>query len=183
MAWKIDPTHSRVEFSVRHMMISNVRGQFEKFDGTVDFDPNDLSTLQMDVSIDTSSINTREGQRDGHLRSPDFLDADTFPAITFKSTSSEPAGDNRAKVHGDLTIHGVSRPVTLDTEFAGVMTSPWGTTSAGFSAHAKINRKDWGLEWNQVLEAGGLLVGEDVKIDIETELLQEAAVPADTTED
>lgn len=179
MAWKIDPTHSRVDFSVRHMMISNVRGQFEKFDGTVDFDPNDLSTLKLEVTIDASSINTREAQRDGHLRSPDFLNAEQFPTITFTSTSSEPAGTNQAKVHGDLTIHGVTRPVTLDTEFAGVMASPWGTTSAGFSAHTKINRKDWGLEWNQVLEAGGLLVGEDVKIDIEIELLKEAAVPAE----
>lgn len=181
MTWKIDPSHSQVEFVVRHMMISNVRGRFERFTGTVDFDPNDLTTLKIEVAIDPASINTRDEQRDGHLRSADFLNAEQFPDFTFKSTNVEKAGDNELRVHGDLTIRGVTHPVVLDAEFAGIAQSPWGTTSAGFSAHTKINRKEWGLEWNQALETGGLLVGNDVKIDIELELIKEAEVaPAET---
>lgn len=181
MAWKIDPTHSRVEFSVRHMMISNVRGHFDRFDGMVDFDPNDLTTLRVEVSIDPASIDTREPQRDAHLRSNDFLGAEEHQKITFRSTGVEKAGDQNLRVRGDLTIRGITHPVVLDTEYAGIMTSPWGTTSAGFSAHTKINRKDWGVEWNQALETGGVLVGEAVKINIELELIKEnETVAADT---
>ena len=171
MAWNIDKSHSQVEFTVRHMMISNVRGRFEDFSGTVDFDPNDLGNLKIDVTVNTASINTRDEQRDGHLRSADFFASEEYPVMTFKSTRTEKVSDNHLRVHGDLTIRGISHPVVLDTEYSGVMTSPWGTTSAGFSAQTKINRKDWGLEWNQVLEAGGMLVGEDVKISIEVELI------------
>ncbi len=179
MAWTIDKSHSQVEFTVRHMMISNVRGRFEDFSGTVDFDPNDLTSLKIDVTVNTASINTRDEQRDAHLRSADFFGADENSLMTFKSTSVEKASGNNLRVHGDLSIRGISHPVTLDTEYSGVMTSPWGTTSAGFSAHTKISRKEWGLEWNQVLEAGGLLVGDEVKINIEVELLKAAEeVPA-----
>ena len=173
MAWNIDKSHSQVEFAVRHMMISNVRGRFEDFSGTVDFDPNDLTNLKIEVTINTASINTRDQQRDGHLRSPDFFSSDEFPEMTFRSNRVEKVSDDRLRIHGDLTIRGTARPVTLDAEYSGVVTSPWGTTSAGFSAHAKVNRKEWGLEWNQVLEAGGMLVGEDVKINIEIELIKQ----------
>ncbi|MDB5034278.1 MAG: hypothetical protein JWQ98_1519 [Chlorobi bacterium] len=172
MAWNIDPSHSQIQFSVRHMMISNARGRFEEFTGTVDFDPENLENLKVDVTIDVASINTRDPQRDGHLKSPDFFDAEQYPNIAFKSTSVEKAGNNDLRINGDLTIHGVTRPVTLEAEFAGVANSPWGTTSAGFSAHTKVNRKDFGLVWNQTLETGGLLVGEDVKIELELELVK-----------
>ena len=173
MSWQIDPTHSHAQFTVRHMMISKVRGSFEKFSGTVDFDESEPTNSKVDVTIEVDSINTREEQRDGHLKSPDFFDAATYPAIAFKSTKSEKTSDNRGKLHGDLTIKDVTRPVTLDVEYAGQAKSPWGTTSAGFTGSTKINRKDWGLTWNQALETGGVLVGEDVQIDIEIELVKQ----------
>lgn len=181
MAWVIDPSHSQAQFTVRHMMISNVRGRFEEIEGTVDFDENNLETLKIDVKIPVASINTRDQQRDGHLKSADFFDADNFPFITFKSTGVKSIKGNDLQVEGDLTMRGVTLPVTLDVEYSGVMASPWGTTSAGFSAHAKVNRKDWGLMWNQTLETGGLLVGEDVKIDLEVELIkQNVTAPSET---
>jgi polyisoprenoid-binding protein YceI len=154
-------------------MISNVRGRFEDFTGTVDFDENDLSTLAVDVSIDTASINTRDEKRDEHLRSADFFNTAEFPTMAFRSTSVEKVSDNTLKLHGDLTIAGVTRPVTLDVEYSGTAVSPWGTTSAGFSAQTKINRKEWGLVWNGTLEAGGVLVGEDIKIELDLELVKE----------
>jgi polyisoprenoid-binding protein YceI len=181
MAWKIDPSHSQIQFTVRHMMISNVRGRFEDFTGTVDFDGHDPATLKIDVTINADSINTREAQRDGHLKSADFLNAEEFPHLTFRSTGVEKLGGNDLRITGDLTIRGVTHQVILETEYAGTMTSPWGTVSAGFSAHTKINRKEYGLVWNQTLETGGILVGDDVKIDIELELIKET-VPAETTE-
>lgn len=179
MAWKIDPAHSQVEFTVRHMMISNVRGSFEKFDGTVEVDESDLKTAKIDVRIDAASINTREPQRDAHLKSPDFLDVENHPHIHFRSTNVEQTDAKHLVIRGMLTIRDVSREVTLDTEFQGIMKSPWGTTSAGFSATARINRTDFGLTWNQMLEAGGLLVGDEVKISIEVELMKEASPNAE----
>lgn len=183
MSWKIDSAHSEITFSVRHMMISNVRGRFEKFSGEVNFNPDDLATSSVDVKIDASSINTREAQRDGHLMSPDFLNVETYPYLTFKSMQVEKVNENHGKIYGDLTIRGVTRPVVLDVEYSGVARSPYGTTSAGFSASTTINRKDWGLTWNVALETGGLLVGEDIKINIELEIVkqevaEEVAEPA-----
>ncbi|MEO5930074.1 MAG: YceI family protein [Candidatus Kapaibacterium sp.] len=172
MAWNIDPSHSQVQFTVRHMMISNARGRFEEFTGTVEFDPEHLENLKVDVTIDAASINTRDPQRDGHLKSPDFLNVEQFPNMTFKSTSVEKVSNTELHINGDLTIRDTTHPVVLQTEFNGVVASPWGTTSAGFSAHTKINRKEWGLVWNQTLETGGLLVGEDVKIELELELVK-----------
>jgi len=154
------------------MMISNVRGRFEDFSGTVAFDDTDLARLAVTVEFTTASINTREEARDAHLRSEDFFDSDRFPVATFVSTGTDRVSGNRLKLAGELTIRGVTHPVVLDVEYSGVAQSPWGTTSAGFSAHARINRKEWGLEWNQVLEAGGLLVGEEVKLDIDLELVK-----------
>lgn len=172
MAWQIDPAHSQIEFSVRHMMISNVRGRFENFSGTIEFDPERVEDSRADIHIDAASINTREPQRDTHLRSADFLDVENYPEITFKSTRSEKTSRDEFKLYGDLTIRGTARPVELKATYSGLQKSPWGTTSAGFEIEGKVNRKDWGLVWNQTLETGGILVGDDVKISIELELVQ-----------
>ncbi len=182
MAWQIDNAHSQVEFSVRHMMISNVRGRFETFSGTVEFDEANPARSTVDVRIDAASINTRDPRRDGHLKSPDFFDAEKYPYVTFKSKRVEPTSENTGKIYGDLTIRDVTREVVLDVYYAGLAKSPWGTTSAGFSAETKINRKDYGLNWNQTLETGGVLVGDEIKIAIELEIVkQEAPVAAAAT--
>lgn len=175
MNWKIDSAHSEINFTVRHMMISNVRGRFEKFSGEVEFDEKDPTLSTVDVKIEAASINTKEPQRDAHLRSADFLNAEQYPYITFKSTRSVVVGENKGKLYGDLTIRDVTRPVVLDVEYAGMAKSPFGTTSAGFSASTTINRKDWGLVWNVALETGGVLVGEEVKINIELEIIKQEA--------
>ncbi len=172
MSYQIDHAHSQIQFTVRHMMISKVRGWFEKFDGTVQLDEQEPANSSVDIRIEAASINTRDAQRDGHLRSPDFLDAERYPDLYFKSTRVEVLDSMNAKLHGDLTIKGVTRPVVLGVEYAGQAKSPWGTTSFGFSGHTVINRKDWGLEWNRALETGGWLVGDEITIDIELELVQ-----------
>lgn len=179
MSWQIDSAHSHIYFSVRHMMISKVRGSFETFGGTVAFDQAAPENTAVNIQIDINSIQTRNADRDGHLKSPDFFDAEQFPTMTFVSTKVEQEDAHNGKLHGELTIKDVTKPVVLDVEYAGVAQSPWGTTSAGFSATAEINRTDWGLTWNQALETGGVLVGEKIKIEIELELVkQETAVPA-----
>ena len=179
MSWTIDSAHSEVNFTVRHMMISNVRGRFEKFTGTVDFDEANPANTKVDVQIEAASISTREPQRDGHLRSPDFLDADKYPYLTFKSKRVDVIDPRHAKLVGDLTIRDITRQVTLDVEYSGMSMSPWGTTNAGFTASTKISRKDWNLNWNVALETGGWLVGDEIKIDLELEIIQQAEmVPA-----
>jgi polyisoprenoid-binding protein YceI len=172
MAWNIDTSHSEILFAVRHMMISTVRGQFSKFSGTIAIDETNPVNSSVEVSIDVASINTRDEKRDGHLTSGDFFDVATYPTITFKSTKVEVTGTTTGKIHGDLTIKGVTRPVVLDTTFTGKAKSPWGTTSAGFNASTTINRADYGLTWNVALETGGFLVGEDITITIELEAVQ-----------
>jgi polyisoprenoid-binding protein YceI len=174
MAWKFDYAHSEITFAVKHMMISTVRGRFEKFTGEIVFNEDAPATSSVMVEIDTSSINTNNEQRDGHLRSPDFLNHEQFPTMTFKSTRIEDVSGNEAKIVGDLTIRGVTKEVVLDTEFAGKVKSPFGFTSAGFSATTEINRTEWGLVWNAALETGGVLVGEKIKILLEVELIEEA---------
>jgi len=181
MSWKIDNAHSLVEFSVRHMMISTVRGRFERFSGTVEFNENDPAASSVDVQIEAASINTNEPQRDNHLRSADFFEAETYPYLSFKSTRVEKVDENNGRIYGDLTIRNVTRPVVLEIEYNGQAKSPWGTTSAGFTANTKINRKEWNLVWNQALETGGVLVGDEIKIHIELEIVkiaQEAAEAA-----
>lgn len=173
MSWQIDQAHSEVNFAVRHMMISTVRGQFEKFSGIIEFDPETPENTTIDVTIESASINTKETQRDGHLRSPDFLNVTEFPNLTFESTDVKIISDNQAQLTGDLTIRNITQSVILDVEYAGMAKSPWGTTSAGFSAKATINREDWGLTWNQALETGGWLVGKEIDISIEVELVQQ----------
>ncbi len=172
MAWQIDNSHSQIEFTVRHMMVSKTRGRFEQFAGTIEGSEANPAAAKVDVTIDVSSLNTRDERRDGHLKSADFFDAETYPTITFKSTRVDVVNDRYATLVGDLTIRGVTKEVALAVEFAGKAKSPWGTTSAGFSATTTINRKDFGLTWNQTLETGGLLVGEEISIEIDLELLE-----------
>lgn len=179
MYWQIDNAHSEINFTVRHMMIAKVRGQFEQFSGTIEFDPEQPENTTVDVQIASTSINTREQDRDNHLRSPDFLNAEQYPYLTFKSTGVELTGANTARLIGDLTIQDVTRSVTLEITYAGVAKSPWGTTSAGFSAETTINREDWGLTWNKALETGGFLVGKEIEVNVEIELVkQEVSEPA-----
>ena len=181
MKWQIDPAHSAIHFSVRHMMISTVRGTFESFRGEVDFDEENPTNTTVYVEIDAESIDTHNEQRDNDLRSPNFLNAAEYPLLIFRSKHVEQTGENRGRLVGDLTIRGVTREVVLDVEYAGQAKSPWGTVSAGFSASTKINRKDWGLTWNQTLETGGVLVGDEITVDIELEIVKQAereAVPA-----
>lgn len=173
MAWTIDNSHSEVGFNVRHMMISTVRGSFHKFSGAVDFNEADPVASTVDVAIDVTSVDTRDEKRDGHLKSPDFFDAEKFPSMTFKSTKVEKTSDTTGKLHGELTIKDVTKPVTLDVEYLGQAKSPWGTTSAGFAAKTSIDRKDFGLNWNVALETGGILVGDKVNIAIELEVVKQ----------
>ena len=178
MSWKIDSAHAQVNFSVRHMMISNVHGRFENFSGVVEFDENKPEVSSVEVQIEAASLNTREAQRDAHLASPDFLNAAEFPYLTFKSTRVEKINDTHGRIYGDLTIRDLSRPVVLDVEYAGSAKSPWGTTSAGFSASTQISRKDWDLTWNVALETGGWLVGDAININIELEIIRQPAAEA-----
>jgi polyisoprenoid-binding protein YceI len=179
MAWQIDSAHSQIEFSVRHMMLSNVRGRFERFTGKVDFDEQDPTRSSVAVQIEAASIYTKEEKRDGHLKSPDFLEVERYPYISFQSKRVEKRDASHGRIVGDLTIRDVTKEVVLDVEYAGQAKSPWGTVSAGFSAETKINRKDWGLTWNAALETGGVLVGDEIKISIEIELVKQADVPAE----
>lgn len=165
--WTIDPAHSVVELAVKHMMFSTVKGRFANLAGTITLDEQNLAGSSVTAEIDASSIDTREAQRDGHLRSADFLDVENFPTITFRSTEIVPQGRDRFVLVGDLTIRGVTREVSLDAELAGQGTDPWGGKRTGFTATSAINRKDFGLNWNQALEAGGVLVSDQVKIGLE----------------
>ena len=203
MSWQVDYAHTPIQFAVRHMMISTVRGQFEKFkiEAHVDEDEinqiheketlteDDLLNSKLQVQIEAASVNTRDEKRDAHLRSPDFFNAEQYPYLTFQMTGGKKLDENHGKLFGSLTIRDVTRPITLDVEYLGQAKSPWGTLSAGFSAKTKINRKEFGLNWNVALETGGVLVGDDVSVDIEIEFtkvpqpVQEpqaaAAVPAE----
>jgi polyisoprenoid-binding protein YceI len=173
MAWVIDAGHSAINFSARHMMLTTVRGQFEKFSGTVNFDEQNPANSSVDVTLDTASLQSKDEKRDGHLKSPDFLDVATFPTLSFKSKRIKVIDENSAKITGDLTIKDVTKEVTLDVDYHGQQKAPWGSTSAGFTGTTKINREDWGLTWNAALEAGGLLVGKDIKIEIDLEIVKQ----------
>ncbi len=172
MAWQIDPAHSLVEFSVTHMMISKVRGRFNDFSGVVELNEDEPEKTELEVEIDVNSIDTRQPQRDDHLRSADFFNVSEHPTMKFVGKEVVVKNNKKAKLVGDLTIKGITKPVTLDVEFNGISKSPWGSSSAGFSATGKINRKDWDLTWNQVLETGGVLVSDDIMINIEIELIK-----------
>jgi polyisoprenoid-binding protein YceI len=176
--WDVDSSHSAAQFGVKHMMISTVRGSFEKMTGTVKVDDKDVTKSVIDITIDAKSINTRDAKRDEHLRTPDFFDVAKHPSITFKSKKIEKAAGNKLKITGDLTMRGVTKPVTLTAEVSNPVKSPWGQTVRGVSASGKINRKDWGLTWNKVLEAGGVAVGEEVELQIDAELVQKSPTTA-----
>ncbi|MFD1863682.1 YceI family protein [Planococcus chinensis] len=164
--WTIDPAHSEIGFSVKHMMISKVKGSFTSFDAEVEANEEDLTNALIDFKIDTASITTNNTDRDNHLRSADFFDAEQYPHITFKANEIVQK-DDEYELNGDLTIKGVTRPATFEVEYGGKGTNPWGVEVVAFNAEGKINRKDFGLTWNQSLETGGVLVGEDIKISLE----------------
>ena len=171
--WQIDPMHTNVEFTVRHMMISNVKGQFTKTSGTININGADAASARVEATIDASSIDTRVDRRDADLKSPHFLDVDKFPTITFKSTRIEAAAPGKWKVTGDLTLHGVTKPVVLDVEATGQpIQDPMGNTRAGASATTKINRRDFGITYDKALETGGVLVGDEVAISIDVEAIK-----------
>jgi polyisoprenoid-binding protein YceI len=167
--WTIDASHTSVEFSVKHMMFSNAKGRFSDVSGTITVDNEAIENSSVSVEIATASIDTRDEKRDGHLRSADFFDVENYPTITFTSTKVEPARGNDLKVTGDLTIRGVTMPVTLDVEINGEGVNPWGQRVMAATATTRISRKDFGLTWNAALESGGVLVGDDVKITIDLE--------------
>ena len=173
MSWTTDLAHSQIQFTVRHMMISNVRGRFENFEASVDFNENDPARSTVEAKIDAATINTREPNRDGHLRSADFFDVEKYPTIIFRSKRVKVVDANHGKIYGDLTIRDITHEVVLDTEYSGQAKSPWGTYSAGFTARTRINRKDWDLTWNKTLETGGMLVGDDIQIEIDLEVVKQ----------
>ena len=172
--WQIDPVHSTAQFKVKHLMISNVKGEFTAIKGTLQLDSSDVTNSSLEVAIDANSINTREPQRDTHLKSADFFDVEKFPNITFKSSSVAKKASGEFAVEGDLTIHGVTRKVTLNVEVPSApQKDPWGSTRIGIEASTKINRKDFGLNWNAALEAGGFMVGDEVSITLDVEFVKQ----------
>jgi polyisoprenoid-binding protein YceI len=175
MQWSIDTAHSAIEFGVRHLGISTVKGRFREFEGTVETDAGGLPTA-VNVAINAASIDTGVGDRDGHLRSPDFFDVAQHPRITFRSTAIAPVSADQVDISGELAMHGQTRPFTFRAELSGVATDPWGNRRVAGQATGTLNRKDWGLGWNQLLETGAFLVGEEVKFTLEIEAL--AAQPA-----
>lgn len=169
--WGIDPTHSEVQFKVKHLVISTVTGSFKKFQGAVETESDDFDNATVNFSIDASSIDTNQADRDGHLKSEDFFAVAQYPELTFSGTLYKKKG-NDYKLAGDLTIRGNARPVELDVEFGGIVKDPWGNVKAGFEMTGKINRKEYGLTWNALTEAGGVVVGEDVKLHINVEVVK-----------
>jgi polyisoprenoid-binding protein YceI len=172
--WSIDPTHSEVIFKVKHLMITNVKGEFRKFTGSINAEGEDFSKASISVIIDASSIFTNEDNRDGHLKGADFFDVANYPEITFTGTSFKKLDEENYQLKGVLTIKGVSKEIALDVEFGGINKDPWGNEKAGFSINGKINRKDWGLNWNAALETGGVLVSDEVKISAEVQFVKQA---------
>ncbi len=171
--WNIDPVHSNAQFKVKHLMISNVKGEFTAVTGSLKYDSQDIGRSYVEASIDARTINTRDPQRDGHLKSADFFDVEKYAALTFKSTKVSKKDDGELAVAGDLTIHGVTRNVVFEVEGPSApMKDPWGNTRVGLSATTKINRKDFGLTWNAALETGGIVVGEEVTITLDVEFIK-----------
>lgn len=172
--WALDPTHSELHFKAKHLMITNVSGSFEKLSATAETEGEDFSTAKIFVTAEVGSINTTNEQRDNHLKSGDFFDAEKFPTIKFESTKLEKKSGDVFSLQGNLTIKDVTKPVKLDMEYAGTQKDPYGNTKAGFSIKGKINRTDYGLTWNATLETGGLLVSEDIKIEGEVQMVRQA---------
>ena len=172
--YTLDPSHSRIGFVARHAMVTKVRGSFNEFTATAQVDAEDITRSSVQVAIKVDSIDTRNEQRDGHLRSNDFLDIATFPEITFASTSVTPVGDDVVRVEGDLTIKGVTRPVAIDFTFEGAAVDPYGNQRVGFEGSVVINRKDWGITWNAALETGGVLVSDKITLEFEVSAIRSA---------
>lgn len=168
--WAIDPTHSEIGFKVKHMMFTNVSGKFDNYEGTIETEENDFSTAKISFSADINSIDTKNNDRDNHLKSGDFFDAEKYPKLTFEGKSFNKINENNYELIGNLNIKGTSKEVKLPVEFSGLMQDPWGNTKVGLNIEGKINRKDWGLNWNATLETGGVLVGEEVKLTIGLQL-------------
>lgn len=172
--YKIDAAHSEITFKVKHLMITNVTGSFTKFDATVESASEDFADAKVSFSADVNSISTNNEQRDGHLKSGDFFDAEKYPSITFDSTEFKKVNGSDYALTGNLTMKGVTKPVTLNVEFLGLATDPWGQSKAGFESTGKINRSDFGLGWNAALEAGGVLVSEEVKLQFNVQVVKQA---------
>lgn len=170
--WNLESSHSELTFKVRHMMISNVSGSFKQFSSTLTTEDEDINSAKVTFTIDVDSISTNNDQRDGHLKSEDFFDAANHPQITFASTKVEKADGDNYKVHGDLTVRGITKQIAVDVEFGGIVKDPWGYIRAGFTATGKINRKEYGLHWSAVTEAGGLVVSDDVKFELHVEYVK-----------
>jgi len=173
-SWVIDPTHSEIQFKVKHLVISTVTGSFKTFEGTAETDGDDLTTASINFSADVASIDTNQAQRDEHLRAGDFFDAENYPKLTFTSTSLDKTGEDSYKLKGDLTIKGVTNPVVLDAEYGGAMTDFYGQSKAGFEVTGKISRKEFGLTWSATTEAGGVVVGDEIKLVINIQLIKQA---------
>jgi polyisoprenoid-binding protein YceI len=171
--WAIDPTHSEIGFKVKHMMFTNVSGNFGNYDATISTEGDSFENAAIEFSADINSIDTRNADRDNHLKSADFFDAENHPKLTFKASSFSKVDDENYELAGDLGIRGVQKFVKFPVEFSGLMTDPWGNTKAGLIISGKINRKDWGLNWNSALETGGVLVSDDVRLNIELQLLKQ----------
>jgi polyisoprenoid-binding protein YceI len=176
--WNLDKTHTSIEFVATHMMFTKVRGKFEDFSGVIHYDPANPNASSVEVTIQAASINSGVADRDNHLKSPDFLDVANHPTLTFKSTKVEANGD-KAKIYGDLTIRDVTRPVVIDAEAVGEGVNPWGMKVAGFSGSTKINREDFGLTWNVMLEAGGVLVSKEITINLDVQAVLAANTEAE----
>lgn len=172
--WQLDPAHSSIGFAVRHLVVSKVRGRFTDWNGDVTFDPDAPQRSSVDVRIQAASITTAEPQRDAHLRSADFFDVEVYPELTFKSREVHTIGDGKLRIIGPLTLHGVTRDVSLEAEYLGRTKDPWGGERAGFSARTSIDRRDFGLNFNQVLETGGVLVGDRVDVQIDIQAVRKA---------
>jgi len=174
-AWKIDPQHTSAQFAVKHLMISTVRGEFHGVTGMINWDDQDITKSTVDVTIDATSVDTREPQRNAHLKSPDFFDVAQFPTITFKSKKVEQAAAGKLKVRGDLTIRGVTKEVVLDVDGPSApIKDPWGNPRTAINATTKINRQDYGVKWNANMDGGGVVVGDDVNITIDLEMVKQA---------
>ena len=171
--WVVDPSHTSVEFAGKHMMVTTVRGRFAKFEANVDFNESDPALSKVEARIYTDSVDTKEPKRDTHLRSADFFESEKFPLMVFKSKAVKPAGNKRYHLIGDLTIKDVTKEIALDVEYTGLAKTPWGTTVVGFAGVGNISRKEFGLNWNVALEAGGWLVSDNIKISIESELIKQ----------
>ena len=184
MNWQFDYGHTYIGFTGRHLMVATVRGEFQKFSGTVEFDEHDLTRSKTEIQIEAASVNTRNAQRDEHFRSADFFDVEQYPYITFKSKKVILTDANHGQLIGDLTIRNITREVALDAEYSGVSQSPWNTYSAGFNLRARVNRKDWGLNWNMVLAGGGIVASDEITLTIDLELTRpvEAVAPAQPEE-